>query len=141
MWESQQELSCNIFRKNGDGDTAIEMQTVNGDWEVQRSNGINQSCIGENIRRSTPASNMPSLQRDQIVLLGWTGNTDISKDILAGKLGQRLHPTKKKLGMHLETPTKVRQSSLIRTKSSKEEYTQAWKMPRVHIIRKIRFAL
>jgi hypothetical protein len=117
-----------VFRKRGGGVRLIEVQTESGNWEVQSSKEqIEVGCLDENTRRFTQANHTPSLQRDQITLLGWTGNTPTSIELLQGTVDPRLHANIIKLAPQLKTPAAIRNHEQIKITISKEEYHKAWK--------------
>jgi hypothetical protein len=129
--ERQQEQSRKlkyIFKKRGAGVMAIETQTPSGKWELQTTREeIEKGCMEENIRRYTQASHTPSMQRSQIDLLGWTGNTTTSEGILKGIRDERLHPHIASLATYLHTPLEVQQCQPICKTISPLEFKQAWK--------------
>jgi hypothetical protein len=129
--ESQQDLSRKlkfVFKAKGGGVKFIEVQSLSGDWTIQASkDNIEAGCIEENIRRFTQTNHTPSLQQQQIELLGWTGNTAISQALLSGHVEPNLHPDIRKLAHQLTTPQTIQHSQPIPIYISSAEYIQSWK--------------
>ncbi len=113
------------------GLTQVETTNANGDSTLHTSKElIEQACMHENIRRFTQAYNTPSLQEDQINLLGWTGNTETVTTILQGttqNLPVNLHPGICRLTPFLKTPGKITEMGQISTTLSREEFRWHWK--------------
>jgi hypothetical protein len=81
------------------GVSALEILTELG-WEItQDKELIENECIKENIKQFTQAKNTPPMQMTQIDLIGWTANTNVAKNILAGVSMQdrRFDPTLKRM--------------------------------------------
>jgi hypothetical protein len=93
---------------------------------------IEQACMNENIRRFTQAYHTPSLQSDQIALLGWTGNSISSTEILNGTVQQfdnqdDLHPGIRRLSPFLSVTPTIQELGSIATTLSREEFRWHWK--------------
>jgi hypothetical protein len=117
-----------IFGEKPKGVLTIETPSADGVLVMETDKDkIEQGCIDENIRRFTQANQTPSLQSDQVELLGRTDTKKISKNILEGLIGTRLHVYIQNLAKNLSTPDTIKLHKPIETVVSIDDYTLAWR--------------
>ena len=115
------------------GVTIIEVPNNQGEWEtVTNKDSIERHCIHENIRRSTQAVNTPTMQKEQLTLLGWKAQTPLAQQILQGTIFDftDIHDDIKDLIPFLSTPDKVKEQMPIRHDITTEEYKWRWRKSR-----------
>ncbi len=107
------------------GVSSVEFLNQQGGWEVTVDKvKIEEECIMDNIRRFTQANNSPSLQPDQVALMGWTADTDNAMKILNGDNSiNGLDPAIVRLAPFLRRPTFM---SPISTDISRDDYNYYW---------------
>jgi Reverse transcriptase (RNA-dependent DNA polymerase) len=109
----------------------VEVPDADGDWSMKdKKADIELGCMEENERRFTQASNTPSLLPSSIDLLGWTGDTNFSTQVLQGSANIALaHPSLQPILPYFSTPPATSLAS-IATTISPEEYFCGWQRAR-----------
>jgi Reverse transcriptase (RNA-dependent DNA polymerase) len=129
--EQQRELGRKvkyILGKKRVGLTAVEAPDRSGQWVlVNDKEAVELGCIKENISRFTQANNTPALLRDQVELLGWTGNGQGANDLLSGIANPALHPAITPLAEYLSTPPEITILGDINTSLSTEDFRREWR--------------
>lgn len=117
-----------ILGKPRCGVTSVIAPNEEGEWiTVTEKQAIEEACQQENIRRFTQANDTPALLSDQVDLLGWTAEMDVAQNILRGIEDPRLHPNINKLVKYFKLNESIRNSGLIDTSISTEEYQEGWR--------------
>lgn len=132
MREQQRALSRKIKVLKGtfrSGVTSIEAPNDAGEWTVVSDKLlIEQGCMAENIRRFTKANHTPALTEDQVQLLGWTADSEYSRNILqTGISPPQLHEEIKIMVPFLQTPDTIAMQGLVDATINEEDFISGWK--------------
>jgi hypothetical protein len=115
------------------GVTMIEAKDDMGLWQVvTEKTAIEKHCIQENIERFTQAKGAPTMQEDQINLLGWQADTNTAQQILDGTLSTdpNIHPSIIDMIPYLTTPKAIKDAESINESITNEEFIRRWQRSR-----------
>ena len=115
------------------GVTMIEAKDDMGLWQVvTEKTAIEMHCIQENIERFTQAKGAPTMQEDQINLLGWQADTNTAQQILDRTLSTdpNIHPAIIDMIPYLTTPKAIKDSDSINESITNEEFIRRWQRSR-----------
>lgn len=108
--------------------TSVSAPYNEGEWTtITEKLDIEKACQQENIRRFTQANDTPALLPDQINLLGWTADSEISNRILLGYEDPQLHPTINKLVKYLKLHDSILQEGYIPATITMDEFIESWR--------------
>jgi hypothetical protein len=99
---------------------------------IRDKKSIERACIKEGHQRFVQAKDTPSLQQDQIDLLGWTGDSSASTEILNGGIPAELHSDLKKMAKFFQKPSTIAKLDDINCFPTLQEFTDGWKKAKEH---------
>lgn len=131
--ERQREMARKIKRIKGIQRVGVKAVETPGEeentWVLQtEKKEIEKGCMDKNKRRFTQANHTPSLLKDQVNILGWTGNNQVSRNILQGStIGDEVHEDIRDMAPYLATPITILERGLIDNQITVEEFCEGWK--------------
>ena len=129
--EKQRALARQLQRIKGNYKQGLnEIHVLNEEQQlvtIQDKPSIERACINEGHQRFLQAKDTPSMQREQINLLGWTGDSDASTEILNGKVPNALHEDLKHMAQFFQKPNTISKLDDINCFPTIQEFTDGWK--------------
>jgi Reverse transcriptase (RNA-dependent DNA polymerase) len=117
-----------VLGKARSGVTSVVAPNEDHEWVLLTDKmAIEKACQEENVRRFTQANDTPALLPEQVELLGWTADSEVSNNILQGNEDIRLHPNINKLVKYLQINESIQNLPGIDKYITTEEFQEGWR--------------